>query len=158
MLAKRVLRGGPPGAGTAGLKLPTEARAFEDPMRRTHSAHAETHSREPIQVQVVRKSGQEDLLHTGQDPTSVSAAFLRLGARRRNMLCDRWASMTRSDKPKVSTPVVALRGPPLSIQHSPWLPCFPLHACGVASTRLGVLDGRGVHLGMCGFVLGRGSE
>lgn len=43
MLAKRVLRGGPPGAGTAGLKLPTEARAFEDPMRRTHSAHAETH-------------------------------------------------------------------------------------------------------------------
>lgn len=70
------------------------------------------------------------------------------------MLCDRWASTACSDKPKEgSTQAVALSGSLLSIQRSSWL-----YALGLPSAGLVVLEGRGVHLGACGLVLGSGSE
>lgn len=60
--AKRILRGGgSPENRTAGLKLPTEAMAFEEPMEKdTFSTCRGTQStQDPTKVQVVRKSEQE---------------------------------------------------------------------------------------------------
>lgn len=75
------------------------------------------------------------------------------------MLSGRWASTALPDKSKeVSSQVMALKGPSLSTQHSPWLPCLTLLACGLSFIGLGVLDGRDIHMGMYGFVLGSGSD
>ena len=48
---------------------------------------------------------------------------------------------------------MALSGSLLSIQRSSWL-----YALGLPSAGLVVLEGRGVHLGACGFVIVSGSE
>lgn len=75
------------------------------------------------------------------------------------MLHDRWAPVAWPDKPKeVSAQVVALRGPLLSTQSLPWLPCLTLLAHGLPFTGLGVLVGRGIYLGMYEFVLASGLE
>lgn len=49
MQTKRILRGRPPGDRTAGLKLPSEVRAVDDPMEKdTLSTCRGTQSREPV--------------------------------------------------------------------------------------------------------------
>lgn len=62
MQVKRVLREADL-LWTAGLKLPTETIAFEDPREKDTFSNAEAHSRGPTNVQASRKSGQQKLLH-----------------------------------------------------------------------------------------------
>lgn len=56
--------GGPPGDRAAGLKWPTETRAYEYPTEKdTFSTCRGTQSREPTKVPVARMAGEE-LLQT----------------------------------------------------------------------------------------------